>query len=540
MSNKIMIKKFLQPVGIFVLAFGLCLATRPVVSFAGAANGLIKGSRGQARFHKPNRKHRTKTVIYVGPTASGNALDLLDIDFNLVHLDDSADTQELGHLLVGPDELNDARFVVLLKEAYAAGYTVGITESGDKDVQRLQQALGLSQGFGSTDGSLVPFVGMQKGGNRYQTYRYTYVMLPRQDVANTQVTWRNILPADYKARQWLRQRFADSALPPLTDSSSCTDPQNCLIKLANSTTYNWIQQDSAGDSIEFNISIWGTRSFMNSLDYYYVEEGVQYYVHNGADALIWSNVASNNLLDPNIVPPTDQPSPGSTSCSTSTTTGVSYSFGGNAGFSTSDGFDVTPVSVGMDISNSTTTTCPSTQITYEGDPAEGTTKWDYDLTQNNVTHSNETFLITNHWIWEIGFDQYLPGQESIQFQSAGTMLYSPAIGSPTTMNLNAINAIPLPFDTFTLSEPTVTGVNPTSVEQQHSFDILGSGLYPSLVTAVQLGGVSLPTGNYSPSSDSDVTVTVPGTFDTGQQTVGVQTSQGQSNTDVTVKVTKNP
>ncbi len=94
----------------------------------------------------------------------------------------------------------------------------------------------------------------------------------------------------------------------------------------------------------------------------------------------------------------------------------------------------------------------------------------------------------------------------------------------------------MPFNTFTLANPAVSGVNPTSVKRGQTFKIEGSGFYPSLVTAVQLGGVSLPTGNFTPNSDGTVTVVVPNNATTGKQSVGVQTSQGQSNTDVEIKV----
>jgi hypothetical protein len=76
--------------------------------------------------------------------------------------------------------------------------------------------------------------------------------------------------------------------------------------------------------------------------------------------------------------------------------------------------------------------------------------------------------------------------------------------------------------------------NPVDVAENlsNSFDINGQYLYPSLVSAVQLGGVPLSFGNYSPKSDTLITVTLPGTTDTGQYSVGVQTMNPniQSNT----------
>ena len=98
------------------------------------------------------------------------------------------------------------------------------------------------------------------------------------------------------------------------------------------------------------------------------------------------------------------------------------------------------------------------------------------------------------------------------------------------------NSVPLPFNTFTLELPKVEKVDPTIVKRGQQFEIIGTGLYPSLVTAVQLGGDALPTGNFTPTDDTDITVVVPSTVNTGNQFVGVQTSQGQSNTDVTIRV----
>jgi hypothetical protein len=88
----------------------------------------------------------------------------------------------------------------------------------------------------------------------------------------------------------------------------------------------------------------------------------------------------------------------------------------------------------------------------------------------------------------------------------------------------------------------VSGVSPSSVASGQTFEISGTGFYPSLVEAVLLGGQALDTGNWSADTDSQITVTAPADPPEFNQalSVVVKTSAGTSQqTDVTVTVTHN-
>ena len=462
----------------------------------------------------PNKAARafcTAHALHVGPSADGVALSLLDKRFDLQFLDEEGDPDELRPTLVGPHELTRANWVVLLQEAYEAGHTIGLTNASPVDVDRFYHAVGIQNGCGQEMGEVLPLIALQKANTRRQTQHFTYAMLPRQNVVTLPVqglgkaTKRGLRRADRTAQQWLRARFSGSPPRANLDTTDCSNPQNCLVNLASSTACFWLQQNERGDSIAVNNFIWGTRSFEQDRDYYYVEQEIQYSI----DALpVLKNrvyTAMNRLTDPTVVPATISPSPGTTSCSTSTTSGVSFSFGGNAGYKQGffSGFNVTPVNVGMDISNSTTITCPSLQITYGGNPAEGTTDWTYKFELSNT--GQDTLTVTNHWIWAVDFDEYASAQSSVEFSTDAVLAWHFGQDNPLVI-LDVMNRVPLPFNTFTLELPVVEKVDPTTVKLGQQFEIIGSGLYPSLVTAVQLGGDALPTGNFTPTDDTEITV----------------------------------
>jgi hypothetical protein len=183
-------------------------------------------------------------------------------------------------------------------------------------------------------------------------------------------------------------------------------------------------------------------------------------------------------------------------------------------------------------------------ITYQGNPSQfGLTQWEYEATDK---HSNgDVFLMNNQWIWEIDW----PGYEGwngttktatetnfVIFSSVLTGYHGKSISYNTGNYGQLYCAAPLPFDTFELEAPVVTAVDPTSALSGQQFDIVGSAMYPSLVTAVQLGGVPLRDGNFTTVDNETITVVVPAAITKGKKIVGVQTSQGESNTDIVVTI----
>jgi hypothetical protein len=95
-------------------------------------------------------------------------------------------------------------------------------------------------------------------------------------------------------------------------------------------------------------------------------------------------------------------------------------------------------------------------------------------------------------------------------------------------------------NTFTLQKPAVSSVSPPCVLGGGIFDINGTGLYPSLVTSVLIGGTALSTSNYSFASTSDgtndISVVAPHQPALSPQSVIVQTSEGTSNADVSIEI----
>jgi hypothetical protein len=98
------------------------------------------------------------------------------------------------------------------------------------------------------------------------------------------------------------------------------------------------------------------------------------------------------------------------------------------------------------------------------------------------------------------------------------------------------SAIPLPFgNVFALEKPVVQGVSPTCVDVGSSFTIAGTGMYPSLVTAVLIDGSPLDPRQYTVTSDTAITVIAP-KISGDRLPVVVQTQQGESNDGVTIKI----
>jgi hypothetical protein len=138
---------------------------------------------------------------------------------------------------------------------------------------------------------------------------------------------------------------------------------------------------------------------------------------------------------------------------------------------------------------------------------------------------------------------YGTGQEEIQFSSAANLgaVYAHAFinkNIPANVAVNLLSKVPLPFGrTFALQPPVVTSVSPTSVDQGTTFTISGAGFYPSLVTAMLIGGTQVNPANITTVSDTQISVVAPA-FDFCELgcTVVVQTTQGTSNDNVTISI----
>ena len=224
-------------------------------------------------------------------------------------------------------------------------------------------------------------------------------------------------------------------------------------------------------------------------------------------------------------------------CTTTTTSGVSYSVGGTAGWNQMQGL-YAALSGGVDFTNSQTLACPDMIISNQSNPDTATPSWSYKQGQNYGNNSLVTFY--NQWIWQVDWASYTPAQSeqqvSVASQAAVTYVTLPFPPSQIPVTANLTTVVPLPFgDTFALQPPTVASVSPTCVVPGQGFAIAGSGLYPNLVTGVTIGGVDAP--QYAATSDTAVSVVAPVVSQaTGQYPVAVQTAQGVSNTNVEIEI----
>jgi hypothetical protein len=308
-------------------------------------------------------------------------------------------------------------------------------------------------------------------------------------------------------------------------------PSNDLQNLADSYTSHVVNQDTSGSGVQIANSVWAVRSFQNKADFYYVSQEADYW--QGADEAIqipfWVGFADNTFWSPITNSALLQPSPASTNCSESTTSGVNWNIGGSAGWNQTQGANAT-LTGGVSVSNSKTITCPSTTITNQGDPGTGEAKWTFSTFAPGPGNS-QLISFFNQWIWEVPFSSYESDQASFPFQSTTREEFSDGF-----ITASMIDIVPLPLgDTFTLAQPVVSSVSPASVSPGDKFTITGTGMYPSLVTSVLIGGTALLPTQYTTVSDTQVQVIAPNKSGCNQ-TVVVQTGEGLSNDSVDINI----
>src|SRR5262249_30185632 len=136
----------------------------------------------------------------------------------------------------------------------------------------------------------------------------------------------------------------------------------------------------------------------------------------------------------------------------------------------------------------------------------------------------------------VPFTAYAAGQTSIAIATVSNLLAEGWGGPKPGVPVNLTSTVPTPFgDVFSLQPPIVASVSTDSVNQGQTFTIQGSGLYPSLVTGVRIGGQPLPAANFQVVNDKEITVIAPANPGDDLPVV-VQTTQGVSNDDVTITI----
>ncbi len=511
-------------------------------------------------------------TIYVGPSASGDALRILSQGYTLVPLTGGPIS---GPVVVGAGDLFVPWIGDQLVAAYEQGHAVALTNATTFDIDQLRNLLAhRGAAHPSQAGTRVDLAAFREtersdGQCHFSSHLLLSRVAPTAPKPSKKAARRLArLPKKVKRRlqrlakqqQGQQQGAADkndlqalnrifSAVAPVP-APPPGDPQNDLVKLAESYESHAIQTDFLGNQVQLINTVWDVRSFRNSSDYYYVMQEADYHavalVSRGGGGfpellILWDNSVTSFSSGPPIL---IQASPQTTLKTRVENSGISFNIGGAAGWNQMQGLNAT-ASGGVTISNQTTTTIPPITIENASNLQSGTTEWHYQV--NDVLDAGgSTLAFFNHWIWQIPFDRYLTQWVDAEFSSQATMKAGYGLfgflGLTDEPTVNLTSVVPLPFGrTFALQQPAVTSVNPTTVNAGDTFAINGTGFYPNLVQAVLIGGTAVDQANVTTVSDTQINVVAPDfvTCEFGC-TVVVQTTQGASNDNVTISILPNP
>lgn len=483
-------------------------------------------------------------VVYVAPRAQhfgypGHAVKLLRGSFRLKDIHNPTPITDFpsnarGVVLTAEDLANPA-IAKFIQHAYAAGLTVAMVEADDENAEHLRvlvgRALPILLADETSNSPTVPLVAVREdvAENCCRTHRLhrTHILGERSFQGNFEM--RNPILAERREAQWLKAVFTKWPEAPRPNAES---PSNDLTELANSTLTDKVQSISNGTVLQLVNHTWAARSFLSDVDYYYVQQWLT--LRNPNISFIpFDHLKSNNiLLTPVVDPVTIQFGPGNTERATTYSSGVNYSIGGVAGYNKGA---IATVNAGMTISNSTTTTVQRTNITYEGNPQNGVTRWKYITAANdNDTLANKTFAYTQNWIWAVPLGAY---------QSEESLVYSTyAEGQPSLLfyrdspvvSIMLSSSVPQPFNHTTLAPPTVASVSKPTAKPGDVITVFGTNFY--LINGVLIGGTQVPAANYEVvESNTKLKIVIPGNQPTGDnQSIVINTQEGLSNADVTI------
>jgi hypothetical protein len=505
------------------------------VLIAGTGRPALKAGSGRDRIVVPQRMG----TLRFAPDTDKDVLALLDNLYDLEPLGSQIHSakETPSPVLLGVEDLENLD-LSRLQQTYAAGQAVVITHVTQADAEKLRLLLGHPNSISAPNnsqtglgpGAPVPAVLFRKAprpGTSAHQYHTGYIATLDGGPSDRMI-------------EHISQIFSKNEIivhpPAITQTHALGDtPSTDLQNLADSYVSDVMIQNAAQSGVKISNSVWGVRSFLNSADYYYVFQEADFW-SGGKDQPnlgFWQSETSNQLQAPTTNPNLLQPSPASTQCAQSTTSGMSWNVGGSAGWNQTQGANAT-LTGGVSVSNSTTISCPGNIIANRSDPGTGETEWTYQQSYNG---SQELNTFYSQWIWGIPFSSYQSGQTSLQFQSTGTEDFGAPDGPVPPAQL--ASTIPLPFgDTFKLQPPVVSSVSPASVKPGDNFTITGTGMYPSLVSSVVIGGESVPVTQYSTPSDTQIQIITPNQSGCDLPVV-VQTGEGVSNDNVGINISGN-
>ena len=502
------------------------------VLIAGTDRPALNVGSGSDRIVVP---HRMGTLRYASSADSG-ILRMLGEIYDLEPVKKGSPSISKGAqtpIILGSADLGDEQLASSLLSTRAAAQAVVLTNGTRSDSEKLRLLLGHPNAAQGLQGSKTGF----GAGEPVPLIFYRTAPRPgtKANHYSTGVFMSLSGPLDDGTIASLSQIFSATAIVPRAPGDSAS---NDLTTLADSYFTLAENKNSYGSSSQVSDTVFDVRSFLNKSDFYYVEQEVDYRSATGQPGGIWISQAANQVYF--MQPSEIQTTPASTTCTTSTTSGVSWNIGGSAGFNVKQIANAT-LTGGVSVSNSETISCPSITIENLGNPNTGLTEWKYAL--NNPGADHITF--DNQWIWNIPFTSYQTGQTTISIGSeASSEFFGPDCGNDDCggVTTGITPVIPVPFgDTFALQQPAITSVNPTCVYEGDKFAINGTGFYPSLVSSVLIGGKALPLANYSFAVPKNkpgpayISVVAP-RQEGDDQSVVVESALGQSNDNVTVTI----
>jgi hypothetical protein len=512
-------------------------------------------------------------TILIGPSTSGEALRILRTGYTLEPLSGCSPLDprcNANPIVVGSSDLDTPWIVDRLKASYEAGHGVTLTDATAADIERLRNLLGHHGSLQHNGNGQVDLVAFRKAQRTDGQFHFSsHVLLPRtadETGLLTRQDKKGLKRVSGAVRRKLKKKLIKLARLHLQQAQAIADrndiealgrvfsatavvpepppqlqsgnQQQNLLEIAESYETHAVQSDSFGDQAQVVNTVWSVRSFLNSADFYYVLQEADYVVVPGVSGdgrlKSWNNsvdsgpgaVGTITLL---------QPSPQSTMETTTVTSAVSKTVGVSAGWNETQGLDAS-VSASTTITNSKTTNIPPITITNSADFQQANLAWTYHV--NDLPQNPDSITLFNQWIWQVPFSSYtLSGDPTFVFGSTSILDadYSRRGKKHVLVEVNPV--IPWPFGkTFALQQPVVTGVNPSCVNSGDQFTIQGTGMYPSMVTAVLIGGTPFDAANIRTVSDTQINVIAPDTVEchgTGCA-VAVQTAEGTSNTNFNI------
>lgn len=457
---------------------------------------------------------RPTGTIYADPSARGPVLQLLSRDYQIEDLARLPASFTFAPVIIGPAALDNPATMATVVRAYQAGQPVAIVQATQAQTNEFD---------GLVEDDPVASCEPAEGSSRIALYGLRHVL--RQPAEDSRYCLPFVAgyagPGRKMDRQWLDERFA-STPPPLPETTSLSDSPN-LDDLAAKVHCSELETGFRG-STQQDIYLTALRSFGQEQDYVLVNSYPKF--HPGLSTGVSQYAVGMSGVSPADRPLDDMPGQRIVFSEPSTTTEYVSRYtnsksetlkygGGFTGFTvgTQAYFNV-EASNSITIGKETTVSVPPVSILNTTTLAGGGASWLFSPAnpQSGVLYSFATshlVRIPQSAYESAGFDDGVPtGELVLSFYANGPSL------------VNGLCGFHPPFPTWTITNPEITAIDPESVKRGGgTFTIVGSRMYPGIVSHVLLAGDALPSSNVVPLDDSHIEVVVPS---------GVKNGKGKS------------